>query len=164
MAMMKAILGELQHESQGTMKILERVPADKADWAPHPKSMTLGKLASHVATLPAGCKRMLEAGRFEIGGARPPAPIDQPPAEVYRKNLGDLLAYLGAMDDAALTDKFEMVRGDEVIRTMTKGIMLRTIFLNHSIHHRGQLSVYLRLLDVPLPALYGTSADENPFA
>lgn len=164
MSMLKAILSELQHESQGTSTILERVPAGQSEWTPHPKSMTLGKLASHIATLPAGCKRMLESGKFDVSGARPPVPADVPYAELYRTNIAALRELLGSLDDAALQEPFAMVRGDEVLRQMTKGIMLRTIFLNHSIHHRGQLSVYLRLIGVPLPALYGTSADENPFA
>jgi uncharacterized damage-inducible protein DinB len=163
-AILKSILSELQHESNGTTAILERVPADRSEWTPHPKSMSLGKLASHIATLPAGCRRMLETGTFDVSGARPPAPAGTPPAETYRKNIDDLRGYLSALDEAALSEPFAMVRGDQVLRQMTKGIMLRMIFLNHSVHHRGQLSVYLRLLDVPLPALYGTSADENPFA
>jgi uncharacterized damage-inducible protein DinB len=163
-AILRSILGEIQHESQGTLTILERVPTDKLEWTPHPKSMSLGKLASHIATLPAGCRRMLESGRFDVTGARPPVPVDMPAAEIYRKNIADLREYLATLDEATLMDKFAMVRGDQVLREMTKGIMLRMIFLNHSVHHRGQLSVYLRLLDVPLPALYGTSADENPFA
>jgi len=162
--LMKLILGELQHESQNTFRILERVPADKLDWTPHPKSMSLGRLASHLATLPAGCKRMLESGVFDVTGARPPAPADVPAAELYQKNIADLREYLGTLTDENLNEPFTMMKGDEVVRQMIKGLMLRIVFLNHSVHHRGQLSVYLRLLDVPLPALYGTSADENPYA
>lgn len=164
MTILKAILSELQHESQSTVRILERVPADRLEWTPHPKSMSLGKLASHIATLPAGCKRMLESGVFDVAGARPPAPAGVPAADVYRQTIGELQAYLATLDDAALMEKFQMVKGDQLIREMAKMIMLRVVFMNHSFHHRGQLSVYLRLLDVPVPALYGTSADENPYA
>jgi uncharacterized damage-inducible protein DinB len=153
-------------ESQVTVRILERVPLDKLEWTPHQKSMTLGRLAWHIATLPAGVARMLREGVFDIGQARPPVVPDAatPPAGVSSTNLAELRALLETFDDDTARKNFTMRRGDQVLREMPNIGMIRMILLNHSYHHRGQLSVYLRLLDVPVPALYGTSADENPFA
>ena len=166
MSMMKAVLSEIEFESEGTARILERVPLDKLEWTPHPKSMTLGRLAWHIATLPAGVARMLRSGVFDIGQARPPIVPDSatPPAGVYRESIAQLRELLDTFDDETARKNFTMRKGDQVIREMPNIAMMRSILLNHSYHHRGQLSVYLRLLDVPVPALYGTSADENPFA
>jgi uncharacterized damage-inducible protein DinB len=164
--MMKAVLSEIEMESQGTMRILERVPLDKLEWTPHPKSMSLGRLAWHIATLPANAARMLSEGVFDIGRARPAVVPDgaNPPAGIYAASLAELRALLETFDDDTARKNFTMRRGDQVLREMPNIGMIRMILLNHSYHHRGQLSVYLRLLDVPVPALYGTSADENPFA
>lgn len=160
-----AIIAELDREATSTTKMLERVPSDKLDWRPHAKSMTLGELAWHIATIPARSAEMLRHGRFDVATARPgPAPADAVDiVATYRRNLDELRALLGATDDAAIMSPFSLVRGDRTLMSMPRIGMLRSITLNHSYHHRGQLSVYLRLLDIPLPAIYGTSADENPF-
>ncbi len=157
------LLGELEFESASTIKILERVPREHYEWRPHAKSMSLGQLAWHIASIPKTVLRLLEAGEFDLQNARPAGspPPDADPVAEYKRNLDDIKARINAFDDAAIKQPFTLRRAEQVLQTMPKIAVLRTIFMNHSIHHRGQLSVYLRLLDVPLPAIYGTSADET---
>src|SRR5262245_36702178 len=162
MSLLKPILSELERESASTIKVLERVPREQFDWRPHAKSMTLGTLAWHIATIPATIGRLLQAGEFDLTNARPaasPAPNADLVAE-YKRNLEAIRAQVGAYDDEAAKHPFTLRKGEQVLMTMPRIAVLRTIFMNHSIHHRGQLTVYLRMLDVPLPAIYGTSADE----
>jgi uncharacterized damage-inducible protein DinB len=157
------ILSELDYEGASTLKMLERVPADRLEWQPHAKSMSLGQLAWHIASIPKTIGRMLDAGEFDLANARP-APAPPAGADIvgeFKRNLDDIRARVKAFDDDTIRQPFTLRRGDQVIRSMPKIGVLRNILLNHSIHHRGQLSVYLRMLDVPLPAIYGTSADET---
>jgi uncharacterized damage-inducible protein DinB len=100
---------------------------------------------------------MLRAGRFDVSQARPAAA--QP--ETFRTNLARAREYMATLDDAALKETFTMTRGEQTLMNMPKVAFIRSVMMNHSYHHRGQLSVYLRLLDVPVPAIYGTSADEQ---
>lgn len=157
------IVGELQSEGASTVRMLERVPGDKLQWAPHEKSMTLGRLAWHLARIPARAVKFIAEGEFDLTGARP----DPPPENVndivaeYRRNLDAVKAAVGALDDEAMQRPFRFMKNGELLREMPMRNFLRNVLLNHSYHHRGQLSVYLRLLDVPLPAIYGTSADES---
>ena len=166
MAILDSVLAEMEFEMPATLRVLERVPVDKLDWTPHPKSSTLGKLAWHVAGIPARVLMLLRAGEFDLTtagqGAAPAQPGDLPAA--LRRNTDDLRAYFATIDDGVLKEPFVMRAGPKVLRTMQKFNVVRGILLNHTYHHRGQLAVYLRMLDVPVPAIYGTSADENPFA
>ena len=163
MALITPLLGEIEHESKATLKCLERVPAGKLDWSPHAKSMTLGRLAWHIASIPSIAKDWMEAGTIERGSARSgeipgdPAVI----AQTFRRNVDTLRAYLADIDDSTLKEPFTMTRGGVVVTSFPKIAMLRQVLMNHSYHHRGQLTVYLRILDVPLPAIYGSSADET---
>ncbi len=163
MPIIEPMLAEMEWESRATIKVLERVPADKLEWRPHPKSMSLGQLAWHVAGIPKRVEEWLRAGTFDVGQARPAAP--QPGADrlvdTYKDNLAAARAYLATLDDAALKETFLMTRGEQTLMNMPKVAVIRNVMMNHSYHHRGQLSVYLRLLDVPVPAVYGTSADEQ---
>ena len=145
------------------MRMLDRVPTDKLDWRPHAKSMSLGELAFHVASIPARAASLLRAGVFDLANARPTgtAPDGIVLADVYRRNLADFQAAVNELDNDAIKGPFRLVRGEQMLREMPKAGMIRAIGMNHSYHHRGQLSVYLRLLDVPVPAMYGTSADES---
>ena len=165
MPLADAILAELDRESKSTVKILERVPVDKLDWTPHPKSRTLGQLAWHIASLPANAVRMLREGRVEVGSARPPAlpPGETDFAGAFQRNVETLRNALAETSDAALMERFSFTRQGEPLVSFPKLGMLRTVLLNHCYHHRGQLTVYLRLLDVPVPAIYGRSADEEAF-
>jgi len=161
MALANALVAELTEEGKSTARMLERVPLDKLDWAPHVKSMTLGRLAWHLASIPANALRLVNAGRFDVADARPPQANDTSAfVEAYQQNLAGVRAAIAAMDDEALRAPFTLLRNGTVINETRKNVILRTILMNHSYHHRGQLSVYLRLLDVPVPAIYGTSADE----
>ena len=163
MPIIDSFLGELDHESRNTTRMLERVPNDNPDWTPHPKSMPVRKLAWHIAALPARIGLMLRGTEFDILSARPPDPPNDTASivEAYARNLAELRAFLTTLDDAALMAPFTLKRGDKVVLTMPKAAVIRTILMNHTVHHRAQLGVYLRLLDIPVPAMYGTSADEG---
>lgn len=156
------ILNELQHEGHSTVRMLERVPADKLDWRPHPKSMTLGELAYHIAEIPARVTVFLQTGEFDTRNARPAGAVerDTTAVEVFQRNLEGFRTVLQPMDNEQMMQPFRLLRREKV-QEFSKAAMVRSILLNHSYHHRGQLSVYLRMLDVPLPATYGTSADES---
>jgi uncharacterized damage-inducible protein DinB len=165
--MMDSMMGEVQQEAATTRRVLERVPADKLAWKPHPKSMTLGQLAMHVATIPGGICKMALADEFEVD----PSNFNQPgPSNAeqiltaFDESIRTAHSYLGEMSDSSAQGSWRLtVQGREVM-AMPRAGLLRSIMLNHWYHHRGQLSVYLRLLDVPVPVIYGPSADENPFA
>ncbi len=161
----QTILSELRAEAKATNRILERVPMDKLSWKPHEKSSSLGKLAWHIASIPMIAVTMLDAGTFDPGRSARPQEMPESPdiTGQFGKSMETVREKIGSLDDAALMEPFRMMHGEEVLLEMPKAGMLRTILLNHTYHHRGQLSVYLRLLDVPVPATYGTSADENPF-
>jgi uncharacterized damage-inducible protein DinB len=164
---MEALLNELRQEAETTKRLLERVPEDRLGWRPHPKSMTLGQLALHVATIPGDLSRLAQLDEFDASSANfePPAPESKAAiAAAMKKSLDEAAEYLGAVSaDQADASWRLTLRGNEVF-AMPRAALLRSLMLNHWYHHRGQLTVYLRLLDVPLPVIYGRTADENPFA
>lgn len=162
MPIIDSFLGELDHESRNTMRMLERVPDDNPDWTPHPKSMPIRKLAWHIATMPARIGVMLRENEFDILTSRPADPPENTAAIVaaYAKQVADLRAFMQTLDDETLKSPFTLKRGEHVVFTIPKAAVIRSILMNHTVHHRAQLGVYLRLLDVPVPAMYGTSADE----
>jgi uncharacterized damage-inducible protein DinB len=157
-------LGDLNHELGVTRKLLERVPQAHLDWKPHEKSMTLGGLALHVATIPYWLIRILEADSFDLATAtrNPPPTTVQEILDAFEDRVATMLRALDAADDAALTRTWQLRRGDQVLQTMPKLAVIRAMGISHMIHHRAQLSVYLRMLDVPLPPMYGPTADEQP--
>ena len=165
--MLESMLNELRQESTTTRRVLERVPADKLSWKPHPKSMSLGQLALHVASIPGNLVGLAQLEEFDASQAN----FEPPEPESLHQILAALddgvrLAedYLAGIDDHSAAENWRLTsRGKEVF-TIPRAGLLRTIMLNHWYHHRGQLSVYLRLLEVPVPVIYGRSADENPFA
>jgi len=161
MPLANALIAELELEGKSTLRMLERVPADKLDWTPHPKSLTLGRLAWHLVSIPSIAVRLMAEGKFDLkNGGPPPMPENPEFVETFRRNLSAIQTTLSAMDDDALKAPFVISRNGDVLNETRKIIFIRSVLMNHSYHHRGQLSVYLRLLDVPLPAIYGTSADE----
>jgi len=163
MPIITAVLGELDQESKTTLRVLERVPTEKLSWTPHPKSMTLGALAWHIASIPATAQRLLIAGTFDISGAGRVVQTPESGAAIvehFHKNMDALRAFLPTLDDATLHETFTMTRSDASVMTIPKITVVRAILLNHTYHHRGQLALYLRLLDIPVPAIYGRSADE----
>jgi uncharacterized damage-inducible protein DinB len=159
-------LGELEHELATTRRLLERVPGDQLDWKPHEKSFSLGQLAQHVAQLPFWITHTLAEDFFDIAAPFPrrePARSTQELLDIFDRTTAEMHQALDAADDAALSRPWQMRNGEQVLQTMPKRAVIRTVGLNHLIHHRGQLSVYLRLLDVPLPMMYGPTADERGF-
>ena len=160
------ILAELDHELANTRRILERVPYAQADYKPHPKSMGLWQLASHVVNLLAFKTLFVQGSERDFldpNGPKPGPTTTSSEALLARfdEYSATLRQALAASDDEKLTHSFKLRRGEQVLMDRPKGAALRIMGLNHSIHHRGQLSVYLRLLDIPVPGFYGPSADEQ---
>lgn len=160
------ILAELDHELAQTRKTLERVPFEQADYKPHPKSMNLWQLATHVVNLLAFKTMFLQTDSRDFldpNGAKP-GPTPKSSEELlarFDEYSATLRQALSASDDEKLTQNFKLHRGEQVMFDMPKAAAVRIMGLNHSVHHRGQLTVYLRLLDIPVPGLYGPSADEQ---
>lgn len=168
MRMIDPMLMEFDRECSTTRKVLSRVPGDKLSWKPHAKSMSIGQLAQHLATLPHWIGGSLLPGEFDMAkGGGDFAPKEAASAEAVLKTFDESVAAaknaMAGLDDTRAMGPWKLRRGEKVIMEMPRLALVRTILLNHSIHHRGQLSVYLRLLDVAVPAIYGPSADENPF-
>lgn len=165
MSMTAAILQEFDNEAGTTRRVLERVPTDKLGWKPHPKSMSLGTLALHVAASPAVICGWAEQDETNFKGDPSPSPAST--AEIlaaHDAGVKTVKDTLGRIGDEGLKKMWTAKAGDQTLMQMPKAALVRAIVMNHWIHHRGQLSVYLRLLDVPVPSIYGPSADENPFA
>ncbi len=166
MTLAESLIAELEREGQGTGKILQRVPTDRIEWKPHAKSMSLGQLAWHIATLPrSGVVGLREKKREVTGGGVRPGPGGKDDlAATFQQSLEALKAELLATSDQTLVkERFSFVRNGKPIVSFPLLGMIRTVIINHSIHHRGQLTVYLRLLEVSVPAMYGTTADESAF-
>lgn len=165
--LMRPLLGEFQQEAATTKRVLERVPADKLAWKPHPKSMSLGQLAMHVATIPGGITKMAQSDSYEVNPANFNQPGPKDLAEILaalEAGVKEAEAYLSGMTDSEALGNWRLTANGREVMAMPRAAMLRMIMFSHWFHHRGQLSVYLRLLDVPVPVIYGPSADENPFA
>jgi uncharacterized damage-inducible protein DinB len=165
--MLKSVIGEIEQEAVTTKRVLERVPSDKLGWKPHPKSMTIGQLAMHVATLPGGITNLAKVDVFEIDPAKFGPRQPESTQEILTALDASVQAakeYLIEVSEASLTGPWKAKFHGREIMAMPRAGMLRALMLNHWYHHRGQLSVYLRLLEVPVPSIYGPSADENPFA
>jgi uncharacterized damage-inducible protein DinB len=166
MAMIDALLGELEEESHATRRVLERVPQAHLSWKPHPKSMSLGQLALHVAMVPgnvaeiAAMDTVPELPTFVHEEAATAAEL----VPALTASVAKARQHLEGFDDAAMGAPWRLMSGGREIMAMPRVALVRAIMLNHWYHHRGQLLVYLRLLDVPVPSIYGPSADENPFA
>jgi uncharacterized damage-inducible protein DinB len=166
MALIENMLQELEREAQTTRRVLERVPDNKLTWKPHEKSRTLGQLAMHVAMVPGAVAELFASP----SPAQVPQFTDPVPARAselvpaLEQSLLKAKRALGGMDDATAMATWRLMNGDREIFAAPRAALLRSIMLNHWYHHRGQLTVYLRELDVAIPSIYGPSADENPFA
>lgn len=164
MPMIDSFLSELEREAATTRKVLARVPTDQLGWKPHPKSMSLGQLALHIATTPGNVARMASLDAMERPQfVQPAAGSTEEILAALEQSLSTAQQVLAGMDDARLMSSWRLTQGDQVLMEVPRAGVLRNILLNHWYHHRGQLTVYLRMLDVPLPSVYGPSADENPF-
>jgi uncharacterized damage-inducible protein DinB len=162
MAIKDALLPEFDHEMQVTRKVLERVPDDKFGWKPHERSMTMGRLATHIAQIPGWVKETLTKDWVDIGGdftATDFATRDEVLA-AFDKLLAEARSLIDAATDAQFMSPWTLKSKGEEVFTLPKIAVLRAWVFSHSIHHRGQMSVYLRLNDVPVPSIYGPSADE----
>jgi uncharacterized damage-inducible protein DinB len=158
-------LRELEQEANTTRRVLERVPGDRLAWKPHDKSMSLGQLALHVAITPGAIAEITQispfpAPKFEHPSAKSAAEL----VPALDQSLAKARSILQNLDDADLAKIWRVMDGDREVMALPVGAALRALMLNHWYHHRGQLSVYLRQVGVPVPSIYGPSADENPFA
>jgi uncharacterized damage-inducible protein DinB len=164
---MEPMLQEFRDEAAITRRVLDRVPADKLSWTPHPRSMTLGQLAMHLASIPGSLSKLAQLDEFDVAQAKfvPAQPSDlQEIQSTLDEGVRYADEYLAGMSEREATGTWRLLlNGREISRQPRVG-MIRTIMFNHWYHHRGQLSVYLRLLNVPVPVIYGPSADESPFA
>src|SRR5262245_46103116 len=165
MAAIHALLQELEQEAQTTRRVLERVPENRLGWKPHEKSMSLGQLALHVATVPGMVAEISQQSPFPVPEFTQPSAASA--AELVltlEQSVAKAKKILSSMNDADLTNQWSVVDGSREVMKLPIGALLRSIMLNHWYHHRGQLSVYLRQVGVPVPSIYGPSADDNPFA
>ena len=160
MSFTETFLEEFDGEMAATRKMLERVPAAKLGWKPHAKSKSLGELATHVTELPRFGFR-IKNDEFAAGSEKPPAMKSAADFLArFDENVREARKAIAAMSEEELSRDFSVTRGGRAFFTLKKRALLRRILLSHLIHHRGQLSVYLRLNDVPLPGMYGPTADE----
>jgi uncharacterized damage-inducible protein DinB len=165
MSMIEALIQELEQEAQTTRRVLERVPGDHLGWKPHDKSMSLGQLALHTATITGLVSDLVRQSPIQAPQfVQPSATSAAELVPALEQSVAKAKENLRAIGDAGLAGTFRVVLGDKELLAMPVGAALRSIMLNHWYHHRGQLSVYLRELGVPVPSIYGPSADENPFA
>ena len=165
MRIIDGMLAELEQEAETTRRVLQRIPQEHLSWKPHPKSMSLGQLALHVATLPGFVAEMaandsMEAPQFVQPEATAASQLE--PALIDR--VARARRALGGFDDEGMGRMWRVESGGKEILSMPRVAVVRSIMLNHWYHHRGQLLVYLRLLDQSVPSVYGPTADESPFA
>lgn len=166
MAFSDALLPEFDHEMASTRKVLERLPDDKLDWRSHPKSNTIGWNANHIADIPRWAALVLTTPSLDI------APVGGEPyrspklasareiVELFDRNVADARKAIAEADDALVGSPWTLAQGGQPVLVMPRAAMLRTYVMNHLIHHRAHLCSYLRLIDVPVPGMYGPSADE----
>ena len=159
-----ALIAEIEHEAAVTRTCLERVPSDKFDWKPHEKSMTFGRLASHIAemfgwTPPTMEHAELDFAKMDYKPFEPKTTADL--LEFMDKNVAEAIETLKNSPDERFMETWTMRNGETVYFTMPKVAVMRSFVMNHIVHHRGQLSVYLRLNDIAVPSIYGPSADEG---
>jgi len=169
MNLVELLQQEFDQEMDTTRRVLERVPEDRLDWRPHPRSGTLGWLASHIATIPRWTAEVLNRDEVDV---QPPGGPPPPPAQASdRSHLLRLFddsvqtgrSALARAQEEQLGKPWRLLRGGQEIFRRPRAQVLRSFVLNHLIHHRAQLCVYLRLNEVPVPSVYGPSADEDPF-
>jgi uncharacterized damage-inducible protein DinB len=164
MAYKDILIAELKLESGATQKMLGRVPFEKSEWRPHEKSFTLGRLATHVAEIPHWISRIIAVDDWDFavhGFSRQIAQSQEELMTIFHNKLNQAIADLDSMNADDFNKTWIVRRGDQMRREMPKEVAIRSWGFSHLIHHRGQLSVYLRLLDVPVPGMYGPSADEK---
>ena len=167
MALSQAFLPEFDAEFANTRKTIERVPDDKLAWKPHSKSFSMGELAIHLAEAPAWGTAVLSQDSFDVappGGAayeRPKLGSRKEILDMFDKNLSQTRAVLAGISDEQFLKPWSLLKGGQTMMTMPRLAVFRSFVMNHNVHHRAQLGVYLRLNDLPVPSIYGPSADEG---
>jgi uncharacterized damage-inducible protein DinB len=167
MSIADTLLPEFDHEMANTRKMLERIPAERWDWRPHPKSWTTRELATHIATIPAWAVDTIETDSFDFappGGEPYKPPMFETKEEAlaaFDKGVAGARAALAGAEDAHLMKEWALLGGGQTIFSMPRAACLRGFVMNHNVHHRAQLGMYLRLCDAPVPGMYGPSADET---
>lgn len=162
----ETLLVDFDHEIASTRRLLERIPENDPQWKPHGKSMAIGRLALHVATLPKFCTRIFATPELNFATEKFPDLVFQSTPHLLSEldqTAKEANTHVASASEDHLRQNWRLLWGDRVIVEGPRIVLYRTMFLNHLVHHRGQLTVYLRLLDIPVPGLYGPSADE-PFA
>jgi uncharacterized damage-inducible protein DinB len=166
MAIIDALLPEFDHEMATTRRLLNRVPEEQFGWKPHDKSMSIGELSTHLVNILFWCNAILRAPSLDLetisDGARPTAPASHDELlSNFDNKLATARALLTSSKDPELLSPWTLKQGEQEFFTMPRITAIRSFVMNHSIHHRGQLSVYLRLNNIPVPPIYGPTADEQ---
>jgi uncharacterized damage-inducible protein DinB len=166
MTIIDGLLAELEQEAATTRRVLERIPQEHLSWRPHPKSMSLGQLALHVATVPGNVAEFAapDVVATPPSFAQPEATTATELVPALAESVAKAKRALGSYDDAKMGAMWRLQNNGREVMAMPRVAFVRAIMLNHWYHHRGQLLVYLRLLNLPVPSVYGPTADENPFA
>lgn len=168
MAIAETLLPEFDREMASTRRMLERVPEERLSWKPHEKSMSLGRLATHVAEIPGWGLKAFTTDELDVAPPGAPPYVPRTAAsrvallDLFERNAAEARRVLAAAPDADFAKPWSLRAGGEVAFTLPKGAVYPSMLLNHLIHHRGQLSVYLRLSGAPVPPTYGPTADEEP--
>jgi uncharacterized damage-inducible protein DinB len=169
MGLSESLLPEFDNEMANTRKTLERVPHDNPDWKPHEKSMAIGGLATHLSNIPTWAVYTIDQDALDLAPEGKPLPhaklltSQEALLSTFDVNVAKARAAIAGADDAEFFKPWSLQSNGNTILTMPKIAVLRNFVMNHLIHHRAQLGVYLRLNDIPVPSIYGPSADENPF-
>jgi len=163
----RPLISELEQEAVATRRLMERLPADRLEFQPHPRAMTLGQLALRIARIPGTFARMGRQDGLDVATAKfnpdSPAGVDEV-RSTLEASVSDAVAFLGELDEEKAMALWRLHHGEKELMTLPRLALVRTLMLNHWYHHRGQLVTYLRMLDVAVPSVYGPTADENPFA
>jgi uncharacterized damage-inducible protein DinB len=163
----EALLAEFDNETGNTRKALERIPDDKLEYKPHPKSGSMGWLVTHLANIPVWTVRALQQDSFDFSPAGAPPQRTVPLTSIHEvlsrfdNNVSEARAALAHATDETLLQFWTLLSGGHKVFSIPRGEVIRNMMMNHSIHHRGQLTMYMRLNDIPVPGLYGPSADEK---
>jgi uncharacterized damage-inducible protein DinB len=159
----QTLVPELKQEAAQTRKMLEKIPFDQWQWKPHEKSMSLGSLATHVAELSGWTGMIVNTKELDFSKGYHPAELKSTDAmlQLFDQNSAQSVIALDTASDESLTEPWTLRNGDVVYFSMPRVSVIRTFAMNHMIHHRAQISVYLRLLNIPVPGMYGPSADES---
>jgi uncharacterized damage-inducible protein DinB len=165
MAIADTMLMEMDMEEKTTQRVLERIPENKLTWKPHPKAYSLGQLAMHIAVAQGRVATAAVEDVHEFGPTAPPEPKNrQEIMDAFAASNAHAKQVVKSFDDARMASTWTLKKNGKVVMSVPRVAFLRAIMMNHIYHHRGQLSVYIKLLDLPVPSIYGPSADENPFA